>query len=67
MKRRTFIAGLGSAAAWPIVARGALPVIGVLNMTSQRYGEATYMPPLLKGPAEQGFGGAERSERHSAS
>jgi putative ABC transport system substrate-binding protein len=57
MKRRTFIAVLGGATAWPLVARGqqALPVIGVLNMTSQRYGEATYMPPLLKGLAEQGF------------
>jgi putative ABC transport system substrate-binding protein len=57
VNRRTFIAALGSAAAWPLVARGqqALPVIGVLNITSQRYGEAMYMPPLLKGLAEQGF------------
>ena len=33
MRRREFIAGLGSAAAWPVVARGqpAMPVIGFLN------------------------------------
>ena len=61
MNRRAFIAGLGSAAAWPVVARAqqALPVVGVLiGGTAQPDGTGFVegnMAALRKGLSETGF------------
>jgi putative tryptophan/tyrosine transport system substrate-binding protein len=58
IKRRQFIAGLGSAAAWPVVARGqqsALPVIGFLGFQSADDGYKNFTVPLLQGLKETGY------------
>ena len=57
IKRREFIAGLGSAAAWPVVARAqqpAMPVIGWLDGQSQET-ERELLPSFRKGLAETGY------------
>jgi putative ABC transport system substrate-binding protein len=55
--RREFIAGLGGAAAWPIVARAQqakVPVIGYLNAGSQEE-QRGLLAAFLKGLAESGY------------
>ena len=40
MRRREFIAGLGSAAAWPVVARAQRAAIRVLGIAAEGYARA---------------------------
>ena len=58
MKRRTFIAGLGSAAAWPMMARAqqaAVPVIGFLSLQSAEADYKNFIVPFLQGLKEVGY------------
>jgi putative tryptophan/tyrosine transport system substrate-binding protein len=58
MQRREFIAGLGSAAAWPVVARAqqaAMPVIGFLSAQSADDDYNNYTVPFLQGLKETGY------------
>jgi putative tryptophan/tyrosine transport system substrate-binding protein len=57
MRRRDFIAGLGGAAAWPVVARAQQPrvrVIGLLH-TVQADLDSPGVPSFRAGLAETGF------------
>jgi putative tryptophan/tyrosine transport system substrate-binding protein len=58
MRRREFIAGLGSAAAWPLAARAqqpALPVIGFLGVQSADDDYKNITVPFLQGLKETGY------------
>jgi putative tryptophan/tyrosine transport system substrate-binding protein len=57
MRRREFMAALGGAAAWPLVARGQqppMPMIGILSGGSPE-NFAPFQAPLREGLAEVGF------------
>jgi hypothetical protein len=58
MRRRQFIAGLGSAAVWPMVARAQLaatPVIGYLGLQSADDDYKNQTVPFLQGLKEAGY------------
>jgi putative ABC transport system substrate-binding protein len=58
MRRREFIAGLGSAAALPVVARAqqaAMPVIGYVSALSADDTYENFTVPFLQGLKEAGF------------
>jgi putative ABC transport system substrate-binding protein len=58
MRRREFIAGLGSAAAWPVAARAqqaAVPVVGYLGTQSAEVDYKNFTIPFLQGLKETGY------------
>src|SRR5271163_2351084 len=58
MRRREFIAGLGSAAAWPLAVRAqqpAMPVIGYLGAQSADDEYKNFTVPFLQGLKETGY------------
>ena len=58
MKRREFIGGLVSAAAWPVAARAqqaVMPVIGYLGQQSFDADYKTFTVPFLQGLKETGY------------
>ena len=58
IRRRDFIAGLGSAAAWPVVARAQqppMPVVGYLSDQSADDEYKNFTVPFFQGLKETGY------------
>jgi putative ABC transport system substrate-binding protein len=57
MRRREFIAGLGSTAAWPVVAQGQQPTKAVIGFLSSDFPRpnADYVVAFRRGLADAGY------------
>ena len=58
IRRREFIVGIGSSAAWPVLARAqqpAMPVIGLLSSQSAEVDYKDVTVPFLQGLKETGY------------
>ena len=58
MRRRQFIAGLGCAAAWPVVARAQQPALPVIGYLDSQFADDDYKSvtvPFLQGLKEAGY------------
>jgi putative ABC transport system substrate-binding protein len=55
MKRRAFIVGLGSAAAWPVVGRGQQPTKPTIGFLDSGVPSVEFLSLFLKGLKEAGF------------
>ena len=49
MKRRTFIAGVGGAAAWPVVAWGQQPAMPLIGFLDDRFHESCHFGGIHSG------------------
>ena len=54
MRRREFIAGLGSAAAWPLAAQAQQPAVPVIGLVGDGGGDIStrYITAFRRGPDE---------------
>ena len=55
MRRRAFIAGLGGAAAWPVVGRGQQPAMPVVGLLSGTQAEDRFIGALRRGLNDAGY------------